>query len=153
MFGCELDHRAMCSSILGCRHVPDSGGEDVSSFGSSSAEYFGGTAQECVPWLPGCIGPGVVADPGSVTTVTRLTLGSFWPLSFAMLLAKNFCSRTTARDKIDLLLEITEAVAKTVHRVPERLVLRLMTVPPEMVVVNVSRLSVMTTSFPPTLRF
>jgi len=47
-----------------------------------------------------------------------------------MLLAKNFCSRTTARDKIDLLLEITEAVAKTVHRVPERLVLRLMTVPP-----------------------
>ncbi len=71
---CELDHRAMCSSILGCRHVPDSGEEDVSSFGSSGAEHFDGMAQECVRWLPGCIGPRVVADPGSVTTVTRLTL-------------------------------------------------------------------------------
>src|SRR6266568_4930644 len=74
----------MCSSILGCRHVPDSGGEDVSAFGSSGAEHFDGMAQECVRWLPGCIGPRVVADPGSVTTVTRLTLGSFWPLSFAL---------------------------------------------------------------------
>ena len=82
---CELDHRAMCSSILGCRHVPDSGEEDVSSFGSSGAEHFDGMAQECVRWLPGCIGPRVVADPGSVTTVTRLTLGSFWPLSFALM--------------------------------------------------------------------
>jgi len=82
---CELDHRAMCSSILGCRHVPDSGAEDVSSFGSSGAEHFDGMAQECVRWLPSCIGPRVVADPGSVTTVTRLTLGSFWPLSFALM--------------------------------------------------------------------
>jgi hypothetical protein len=29
--GCELDHRAMCSLILGCPDLPDSGGEDVSS--------------------------------------------------------------------------------------------------------------------------
>ncbi len=69
LFACDLDHRAMCSSILSCRHVPDSGGEGVSSFGSSGAEYFGGMAQECVRWLPGCIGPVLVADPGSVTTV------------------------------------------------------------------------------------
>ncbi len=74
---CELDHRAMCSSILGCRHVPDSGEEDVSSFGSSGAEHFDGMAQECVRWLPGCIGPRVVADPGSVTTVTRLRIRDF----------------------------------------------------------------------------
>src|SRR6266699_995843 len=40
----------------------------VSSFGSSGAEYFGGMAQECVRWLIGWIGPGLVADPGSVTT-------------------------------------------------------------------------------------
>jgi len=53
--------------FLSCRHVPDSGGEDVSSLGSSSAEYFGGMAQECVRWLPGRIGPGLAADPGSVT--------------------------------------------------------------------------------------
>jgi hypothetical protein len=68
LFRCELDHRAMCSSIsmlLGA--YPISGREDVSSFGSSGAEYFGGMAQECVRWLPGCIGPGLVADPGSVT--------------------------------------------------------------------------------------
>ncbi len=58
----------MCGSILSCQHVPDSEGEDVSSLGSSSAEYFGGMAQECVRWLPGrSIGPGLAADPGSVT--------------------------------------------------------------------------------------
>jgi len=51
--------------VLGA--YPISGGEDVSSFGSSGAECFGGMAQECVRWLPGCIGPGLVADPGSVT--------------------------------------------------------------------------------------
>src|SRR5216684_4763180 len=53
--------------FLSCRHVPDSGGEDVSSLGSSSAEYFGGMAQECVRWLSGRIGPGLAANPGSVT--------------------------------------------------------------------------------------
>jgi len=52
--------------VLGA--YPISGGEDVSSFGSSGAEYFGGMAQECVRWLIGWIGPGLVADPGSVTT-------------------------------------------------------------------------------------
>src|SRR5207249_4945989 len=72
LFDCELDHRTMCSSILGCRHVPDSGGEDVTSFGGSGAEHFDGMVQECVRWLPGCIGPGIVADPGSVTTVHGL---------------------------------------------------------------------------------
>ncbi len=34
----------------------------------AGAEHFGRMAQECVRWLPGCIGPGLVADPGSVTT-------------------------------------------------------------------------------------
>src|SRR5712692_5088502 len=53
--------------FLCCRHIPDSGGEDVSSLGSSSAEYFGGMAQECVRWLSGRIGPGLAADSGSVT--------------------------------------------------------------------------------------
>ena len=58
----------MCSSISMLPGTyPISGGEDVSSFGSSGAEYFGGMAQECVRWLPGWIGPGLVADPGSVT--------------------------------------------------------------------------------------
>ncbi len=59
----------MCSSTSKLPATyPISGGEDVSSFGSSGAEHFGRMAQECVRWLPGCIGPGLVADPGSVTT-------------------------------------------------------------------------------------
>jgi hypothetical protein len=66
LFGCDLYHRAMCNSILGCRHVPDSGGEDVRSFGRSGTANFCGMAQECVRWLPSRIGPRVVADPGSV---------------------------------------------------------------------------------------
>ena len=69
LFGCGLDHRAMGSSNskLPAR-TPNSGGKDVSSFGSSGAEYFDGMAQECIRWLTGWIGPGLVADPGSVTT-------------------------------------------------------------------------------------
>ena len=68
LFGCDLDHRRCAVRCLSCRHVPEFGrGEDVSSFGSSSAVYFGGMAQECVRWLPGRIGPGLAADPGSVT--------------------------------------------------------------------------------------
>jgi hypothetical protein len=59
----------MCSSTSKLAGTyPISGEEDVSSFGSFGAEHFGGMAQECVRGLPGWIGPGLVADPGSVTT-------------------------------------------------------------------------------------
>src|SRR5712691_10988461 len=48
LFKCELDHRAMCSSTSKLPGTyPISGGEDVSSFGSSGAEHFGRMAQEC----------------------------------------------------------------------------------------------------------
>ena len=58
---------------------PISGGEDVSSFFSSGAEYFGGMAQECARWLPGWIGPGLVAGPASVTGSDSRDLSTLLP--------------------------------------------------------------------------